>query len=83
MSAKDYKICPALFNVYIAKTSKKNPNLMTDDRRKITEEEILTLIDWYLDNKTDEGVHGIRFESTQRDGMIVQITFIKMEEKSK
>ena len=55
MSAKNYKICPALFNAYIAKTSKKSPNLMTDDRRKITEEEILTLIDWYLDNKTDEG----------------------------
>ena len=26
MAAKDYKICPSLFNAYIAKTSKKNPN---------------------------------------------------------
>ena len=25
MAAKDYKICPALFNAYIAKTSKKKP----------------------------------------------------------
>ena len=26
MAAKDYKICPALFDAYIAKTSKKNPS---------------------------------------------------------
>ena len=30
MSAKDYQICPSIFNAYIAKVSKKNPNLMTD-----------------------------------------------------
>ena len=35
MSAKDYKICPALFNAYIAKVSKRNPNLMLEDRRVI------------------------------------------------
>ena len=50
MSAKDYKICPALFNAYIAKVSKRNPNLMLEDRRAITEEEILSLIEWYLHN---------------------------------
>ena len=50
MSAKDYKICSALFNVYIAKVSKRNPNLMLEDRRVITEEEILSLIEWYLHN---------------------------------
>ena len=36
MAAKDYKICPALFDAYIAKTSKKNPNEMLSDRRVIT-----------------------------------------------
>ena len=41
MSAKDYKICPALFNAYIAKVSKRNPNIMTDDRREITDAEIM------------------------------------------
>ncbi len=30
MSAKDYKICPALFNAYIAKVSKRDPNKMLD-----------------------------------------------------
>ena len=46
MSAKDYQICPALFKAYIAKISKRNPNLMTNDRREITEEEIANIIEW-------------------------------------
>lgn len=58
MPAKDYKICPALFNAYIAKVSKRNPNMMLEDRRVIEEHEILALIEWYLhnycvENKTD------------------------------
>lgn len=58
MSAQDYKICPACFNVFLAKTSKRNPNLMLSDRRIITEEEIFGLIKWKLrqfclDNDTD------------------------------
>lgn len=54
MAAKDYKICPGTFRAYIAKTSKRNPNLMTDDRREISENEILCLIDWYLEKRCDE-----------------------------
>ena len=46
MSAKDYQICPALFKAYIAKVSNRNPNLMTDDRREITDAEIMNLIGW-------------------------------------
>lgn len=46
MSAKDYQICPALFKAYIARVSKKIPNLMTDDRREITDAEIVNLIEW-------------------------------------
>lgn len=58
MSAKDYKICPSLFNAYIAKVSKRNPNMMLEDRRVIEEKEIFSLIEWYLhnycvENKTD------------------------------
>lgn len=79
MAAKDYKICPALFNAYIAKTSKKDPNLMTDDRREITEEEILSLIDWWLDKNADEGEHGMMFESGQREDMNVVLKFKKKE----
>lgn len=40
-----------MFNAYIAKTSKRNPNLMLKDRREITEGEILQLIDWWLRRK--------------------------------
>lgn len=58
MSAKDYEICPALFNAFIAKVSKRDPNLMTEDRRIITDKEIIGLIRWYLkrfciENDTD------------------------------
>ena len=58
MSAKDYKICPSWLNVYLAKTSKRNTNLMLNDRRIITDAEIFGLIEWKLrqfciENKTD------------------------------
>lgn len=51
MAAKDYSICCAMFNAYIAKTSKRNPNIMLEDRREITEGEILYLIEWWLRSK--------------------------------
>lgn len=58
MAAKDYKICPALFHAYFAKVSKRDPNLMLEDKRIITDAEIFTLIEWKLqqfcvDNNTD------------------------------
>lgn len=54
MSAKDYIICPAMFNAYIAKVSKRNPNVMLNDRREIPEEEILCLIHWWLKKKCED-----------------------------
>ena len=81
IGAKDYQICCALFHAYIAKVSKKKPNLMTDDRREISEQEILTLIDWYLDQKAEEGEHGIEFESDAREGMKIQMVFVKKSSK--
>ena len=58
MAAKDYRICPALFNAFISKVSKRNPNKMLEDRRVIEKDEIFALIEWYLhnycvQNKTD------------------------------
>lgn len=58
MSAQDYKICLACFNAFLAKVSKRNPNLMLNDRRVITDDEIFNLIEWRLrnfcvENKTD------------------------------
>lgn len=81
MSAKDYRICPALFKAYIAKVSKRTPNLMTNDRREITEGEILSLIDWYLDNKIEDGKI-LYFESQAREGMTVQMKFVKTEDNA-
>lgn len=60
MSAKDYKICPALFNAYIAKVSKKNPNKMLEDRREITEQEIIELIVWWMKQTHMENEDTIR-----------------------
>lgn len=54
MAAKDYKICPSFFNCYIAKVSKKDPNLMLEDRRVIEEDEIMMIIDWWIRNKVED-----------------------------
>ena len=81
MSAQDYKICPACFSAYIAKIDKRSKNLMTDDRREITDEEILTLIDWYLNKMADSGEHGISFESNIRDGMRITMQFKYMDKQ--
>ena len=68
-----------MFNAYIAKVRKKDPNMMTDDRRIITEDEILMLIDWYLDNELDEEHNTLSFESQNREGKRVQLKFIDDE----
>ena len=79
MAAKDYKICCALFDAYIAKVSKRNPNLMLEDRRKITESEICGLIDWYLDNRLDENSDIVYFDSQEREGFEVHISYVKKD----
>ena len=76
MAAKDYKICCALFNAYIAKVSKRNPNLMLKDRREITESEILMLVDWYMENKCQDEEYQdgvVCFESHVQEGKIIEI----------
>ena len=76
MAAKDYKICCALFNAYIAKVSKRNPNVMLDDRREITESEILMLVDWYMENKCQDEEYKdgvVCFESHVQEGKIIEI----------
>ena len=76
MAAKDYKICCALFNAYIAKVSKHNPNLMLTDRREITESEILMLVDWYMENKCQDEEYKdgiVCFKSHIQEGKIIEI----------
>ena len=82
MAAKDYRVCCAFFNAYIAKVSKRNPNMMLNDRREITEGEILMLIDWYLDKEIDEdNKQAIHFDSLTREGMKVEMQFVPAQKK--
>ena len=80
MAAKDYKICCALFNAYIAKESKRDKNCMTDDRRQIPEGEILMLIDWWLDKNCGENGNGMWFDSLIRDGKKVVLRFVDADD---
>ena len=79
MAAKDYKICISalMSKPYLAKVSKRSPyNTMLDDRREITEGEILMLIDCYMNNKCkdeeyEDGV--VCFKSHIQEGKIIEI----------
>lgn len=83
MSAKDYEVCCALFEAYIAKRSKKNPNLITDDRRAIPENEILRLIDWYVDRKAKDANDSISFLSHVKTGYEVVILYQPVEREKR
>lgn len=78
--AEDYKICCALFDAYIAKVSKKNPNEMLDDRRKITKAEILTLIAWYLQQQVDENENSDGFMFKDWDGKTIEVHYKEIKE---
>ena len=78
MAAKDYKICVSglTSTPYLAKVSKRDPNVMLDDRRKISEGEILMLIDCYMSNKCQDEEYKDRivcFKSHMQDGKIIEI----------
>lgn len=79
--AKDYRICCGLFSAYIAKTSKRNSNTMTSDRRAITDEEVLTLINWKLQDfvSRNKGAKGFAF--TDYDGKKVEVHYLDEEPK--
>lgn len=78
MAAKDYKICCALFNAYIAKTHKNDPGIMTDDRREIPEEEILQLIHWWLLKKVEESDTDTQY-ITAGGEKIIELKLLKKE----
>lgn len=78
MAAKDYEICISglTSTPYLAKVSKRNPNVMLDDRREISEGEILMLIDCYMSNKCREEEYKDRvvcFKSHIQEGKIIEI----------
>lgn len=88
MSAQDYKICPACFNVFLAKVSKRNPNLMLEDRRIITDEEIFGLIKWKLrkfciENHTDTmwvGINGNTIIEVKAKGELLKEIIEELED---
>lgn len=75
--AEEYKICCAIFNAYIAKISKKNPNLMLDDRRVITDSEIMTLIDWKLKQWIIENEDCTGFIFEDNEGKKIEVHYLE------
>lgn len=70
MAAKDYTICKGMMGLYFAKTSKKDPHRMLQDRRLLTESEILGIIHWYAET---EGSNKIIY----LDGKVVELKLIE------
>lgn len=54
MAAKDYKILLGWQNAYIGKEIKRKTYTMSEDRRPLTEGEILALIHWWAQKKMEE-----------------------------
>ena len=78
MAAKDYEICVSglTSTPYLAKVSKRDPNVMLDDRRKISEGEILMLIDCYMSNKCQDEEYKdgvVCFKSPIQEGIRIEI----------
>lgn len=81
MGAKDYKICMGWQSAYIAKTSKRDPDLMLEDRKEITENEILALIHWWAIRKKEET--GKCTQTLTADGKPVVVVELLKEEEVK
>lgn len=81
MAAKDYRICCALFNAYIAKVSKRHPNMMLADCREISDGERLTLIAWELEQwvSKNEDSDGFRFKDN--DGRTIEVHYVEENNK--
>ena len=78
MAAKDYEICVSglTSTPYLAKVSKRDPNVMLDDRREISEGEILMMIDCYMSNKCQDEEYKdgiVCFKSHIQGGKIIEI----------
>ena len=78
MAAKDYEICVSglTSTPYLAKVSKRDPNVMLDDRREISEGEILMMIDCYMSNKCQDEEYKdgiVCFKSHIQEGKIIEI----------
>lgn len=79
MAASDYKICCAFGDAYIAKLSKRTPNMMLEDRRSLSVGEIITLIDWFADQKIKNEGEYLTIKSGCRKGFRVKVLYEKIE----
>ena len=80
MAAKDYEICVSglTSTPYLAKISKRDHNVMLDDRREISEGEILMMIDCYMSNKCQDEEYKdgiVCFKSHIKEDKIIEIQF--------
>lgn len=73
MSAKDYKICCGLASAYIARIT-KSQHTISADRREIDEQEILRLIDWYVNARVNTG---FSIKSHIKPGCYIDISILK------
>lgn len=76
MAAKDYKICFGWRGAYLAKQSKKTPGLMLEDRREISEVEIIRLIHWWASNKAVERKNNVQ-QITVGGEPVVEVKLLK------
>ena len=76
MAAKDYKICFGWRGAYLAKESKKTPWLMLEDRREISEVEIIRLIHWWASKKAEESKNDTQ-QITVGGDPVVEVKLIK------
>ena len=85
MAAKDYEIVCGLPSTYFAKTKKTKSNKMSEDRRPITEGEIMMLIDFALDKdfyKEGKDECGFTFDSLINEGYTVEVSLKKKKKES-
>ena len=84
MAAKDYTICAGMFNLYLAKVknpTKKGPQTMSEDRRPITEGEMIGLFEFYLRKWCEEHEGEDTVVITNSDGKkIFEATLLDKEE---
>lgn len=76
MAAKDYKICFGWRGAYLVKQSKKTSGLMLEDRREISEVEIIRLIHWWASNKAVERKNNVQ-QITVGGEPVVEVKLLK------
>ena len=84
MAATDYTICAGIFNLYLAKVkepTKKGPQTMSEDRRPITESEMIGCFEFYLRRYCEEHKTDTVQISDENGKPIFEATLLDKEEK--